>query len=205
MRRRHFVLLILLCGASIVTAAEPKPVELGIRVECYGQLRHGLVAIGGETTGTTISFNRVTWELKLPDDASRALAAERHKQPVSVVGTLSRINGTQIPVRWILQVEKMEVPGNRTPKIGATVTAIGQLRHDEAAGDQSANLVIDANGTVLPLDFTDDEKLLNKAKTLIGKMAAVEGEIVRPAGSKPPAPPQIQVSQLKASNAPLPE
>ena len=67
--------LLLTFGVS-TSAAEPQATrqsEPSIRVECHGKLRYGVVAIGGETTGTTITFDGMTWELKLPDEAVTAL------------------------------------------------------------------------------------------------------------------------------------
>ena len=76
--------LLLAIGVSTL-AAEPqgaKQSEPSIRVECHGKLRHGVVAMGGETTGSTITFDGTTWELKLPDEVSRTFAKEHHKNPV---------------------------------------------------------------------------------------------------------------------------
>ena len=61
-----------LCLFAMADDTCPEP---SVSVKCCGRLRHGVVAIGGETTGTTITFNRTVWELQLPDDAAREFAA----------------------------------------------------------------------------------------------------------------------------------
>ncbi|MBC8113826.1 MAG: hypothetical protein H7062_05575, partial [Candidatus Saccharimonas sp.] len=116
--------LILAFGVSTF-AAEPQVAKQGepsIRVECHGKLRHPVVAIGGETTGTTITFDGMTWDLKLPDEASRTFAKDHHKQPTTAVGTLRRVVGTEVPVRWIVEVEKLSEWDVGAQKEGASLT-----------------------------------------------------------------------------------
>lgn len=205
MRQIHLGLLILFCLSSLVIAMESKKKEPGVRVECHGQLRHGIVAIGGETTGTTISFNRMTWELKLPDDATRSFASEHHKQPVTAVGTLRRVDGTQVPVRWILEVDRLGVPDAKGQKAAAIATVIGKLRHDNAGAGGAANLIVEVDGITWPLDFDHDKKLAEKARTLVGRFATIQGEFVRAAGSESPRRMQLRVDQLSPSDSTIPE
>lgn len=205
MRQINHGLLVLFCLTSLVVATESKKKEQGIHVECHGQLRHGIVAIGGETTGTTISFNRLTWELKLPDDATRSFASEHHKQPVTAVGTLRRVDGTQVPVRWILEVDRLAVPDSKSHKAAAIATVIGKLRHDEAGTGDSAKLIIEADGITWPLDFDHDKKLADKAKALVGKVATIKGEVLRATGTESPRRMQLRVNQLGPSDLAVPD
>ena len=48
-----------------------------ITVTVVGTLRIGLVAIGGETTGTTITAKGITWELDFGKNAELKAAAEK--------------------------------------------------------------------------------------------------------------------------------
>ena len=56
--------LILLFIASVVVADKKPAAEDSIRVTVVGTLRTGIIAIGGETTGTTITAKGITWELE---------------------------------------------------------------------------------------------------------------------------------------------
>lgn len=83
-----------------------------IKVEVRGMLRHGIVAIGGETTGTTITAKGITWELDLrKDPAFRKLAEKLDGKAALVTGTLQRRKGVEVPVRWIVTVNSLE-PAN---------------------------------------------------------------------------------------------
>lgn len=61
-----FTLLLLaipVLGAVMIEADEKE--ESYIQVEIKGTLETGIVAIGGETTGTIINVGKVTWELDM--------------------------------------------------------------------------------------------------------------------------------------------
>jgi hypothetical protein len=117
--------LILLCVVLFNTGIRPVPVEADeafsennaekppVSVQCQGLLRHGIVAIGGETTGTTISFHRITWELQLADDDDREFAALHHKKPVLVTGALRKVVSTESMTRWIIDVKKISASDSR--------------------------------------------------------------------------------------------
>lgn len=78
-----------------------------IQVRMIGELHTGIVAIGGETTGTTITAQGLTWELDFGDNAEfRDLAEKLEGQQVRVAGSLKRRAGVEIKDRWILTVEK---------------------------------------------------------------------------------------------------
>src|SRR5580765_8240466 len=68
-----------------------------IKVEIKGTLETGMMAIGGETTGTIIRVKNVTWELDLGHNKElQALATKLQKKPVLVTGTYQKLKGVEI-------------------------------------------------------------------------------------------------------------
>jgi hypothetical protein len=79
---------------QIVTVDTFKPAEakddLFVKVTIRGTLKTGIVAIGGETTGTQVTAGGTTWELDLSKDKDlQALAQKLNGQTVVVSGTLT--------------------------------------------------------------------------------------------------------------------
>lgn len=84
-----------------------------ITVTVVGKLRTGIVAIGGETTGTTITSKGVTWELDLGNKGEFREAAEKFNgQTVIVQGSLERRAGVEIKERWIVKVSGLQAAGD---------------------------------------------------------------------------------------------
>ena len=82
------LLMMFALGAS---PAPPPPGGDYIKVEIRGTLRSGMMAIGGETTGTVVSARGATWDLDLtqvPDGRKRAESLDG--RPVLVKGSLDR-------------------------------------------------------------------------------------------------------------------
>ncbi|TAK11962.1 MAG: hypothetical protein EPO35_11860 [Acidobacteria bacterium] len=76
-----------------------------IKVEIRGTLETGVVAIGGETTGTVIRASGVTWELDLGGNKDlQALAEKLNRKTVVVTGTYRKVKGVEIPERHIVRV-----------------------------------------------------------------------------------------------------
>lgn len=176
--------LIVMFGC-LAAATEPAPRGAGqpaVRVECYGQLRHGVAAIGGETTGTTIGFDRLTWELKLPDETMKKFAADHHKKPVVAVGSLRRVCGTQIPVRWIVEVERMTEREPRSQRVGAMAIVTGTLKTADRTSGESTQLVVEADGITWPLDFSENKSMLAESMPLVSKQVVVTGLVDRVPG-----------------------
>lgn len=97
-------------GDAQKEVAMDEPARQGdyIRVDVRGTLEHGLMAIGGETTGTTISAGNVTWELDLRGNARwQRLAEELDGRKARVQGTLEKRQGVEIGERWIVTVESL--------------------------------------------------------------------------------------------------
>ena len=150
-----------------------------VSVECCGRLRHGVVAIGGETTGTTITFNRMVWELQLHDDAARQFAKEHHKEPIVVTGTLRKIGGTEVKVRWIIDVKKLSERDATKDEEGARLTMQGTLRAADPRRDDYPWMTIDTDGEIWPIDVASDAKLQVEAESLVGQPVLLSGNLER--------------------------
>ena len=109
--------ILLFCLATVVThglwAADP-PVKSeddddAVIVKVVGTLKSGLVAIGGETTGTAIKSKGITWELEFGKNAELKKAAEKlNGKRVTVEGSLERKSGGEVKERWIVTVTKLQ-------------------------------------------------------------------------------------------------
>lgn len=96
------LILALPVGANQKGENEP---DQYIKVEVKGILKAGLVAIGGETTGTTITARGATWELDFgKKEDLRKLAERLDGKPVIVTGTLEVRKGVEIRQRQIVTV-----------------------------------------------------------------------------------------------------
>lgn len=203
MFRLSFALLLALSAASY--SADPvfqrstlarQAVAEAIQVECWGKIRTGMVATGGETTGTTITFDRIVWELNLTTDAQRKLASENEKKFVVVIGTLRFIQGTTRAERWIVDVQKMTLREEGSERVGATLSVSGQLKSVETMPGQPAELRVEAAGTTWPLNFAEDETLADKAKPLLNRPVIASGLVDRVPGSRMPLRMTLRVSKL---------
>jgi hypothetical protein len=68
-----------------------------------------VVAIGGETTGVTITAKRITWELNLRNNSTFVETAKKlNGKQATVTGSLERKIGIEIPVRFIVAVKSIE-------------------------------------------------------------------------------------------------
>jgi hypothetical protein len=110
-----FVLALLL-RADVVSAAD-QPAQESITVTVVGTLRTGIVAIGGETTGTTITAKGIKFELDFGKNAElRAAADKLDGKRVMVTGGLQRRPRVEIKERWIVTVTSlMEASSDLTP------------------------------------------------------------------------------------------
>ena len=103
--------LVLFAQVSRTRAGEepPKPEKADSNaIEFTGKLRTGIVAIGGETTGTTISANGKSYELDFRQDSKlRALARTLNGKDVVVRGTLQQKEGVEVRQRRIIMVVEL--------------------------------------------------------------------------------------------------
>jgi hypothetical protein len=107
------VLLLTLAGLSMADAAQgaPAPTEY-IQVEIKGKLKTGLVAIGGETTGTVIVAKGATWELDFAGNAElQKLAGTLGGKTVIVKGSYEVRAGVEIKQRHIVTVTSLKEAG----------------------------------------------------------------------------------------------
>jgi len=188
--------------------ADDTPREPSVSVECCGRLRHGIVAIGGETTGTTITFNRTVWELRLPDDAAREFANEHHKERVIVTGRLRKVSGTEVKDRWIIDVRTLSKRDTTKDEEGTRLTIQGTLRTADPRQGDSPEMTIDADGQVWPIDLSSDAKLRGKAESLIGRPVLLTGSLnnvtKEGAEDEPGVPLVVRIKTLKQSvNVPV--
>lgn len=91
------------------TPIDAPPAKESIRVNIIGTLKTGVFAIGGETTGTMITANGITWELDFGDnDKLRESVSSLNGKQVRVSGTLERKSGVEIKERWIVTVARLK-------------------------------------------------------------------------------------------------
>jgi hypothetical protein len=99
--------VILICAAML--SAGSGPAEESITATVVGTLRTGIVAIGGETTGTTITAKGIKWELDFGKNADlRATAEKLDGKLVTVSGKLERRQGVETKERWIVTVTSLK-------------------------------------------------------------------------------------------------
>ena len=92
-------------AASAAPGADEDSIEVAVR----GTLRTGIMAIGGETTGTTITASGATWELDLGGDAALAKKAESLSGKRALVrGTLTVRRGVERRQRHVVRVTALE-------------------------------------------------------------------------------------------------
>lgn len=138
---------LLLCTA-VTTAEMPNMSEDSIQVTVVGTLRSGIVAIGGESTGTTITAKGITWELEFGKNAAfRTAAAKLDGKRVTVQGSLERRRGIEIRERWIVTVTDLresdaaDVGDREEPALQATV----------GRTDTRVRFAVDHNKTVIDI------------------------------------------------------
>lgn len=103
---------LLLWAALSAAGAEER-----IEVTVVGVLHTGVVAIGGETTGATITAKGITWELELGEHAQKAESLDGKRAVVS--GELERRQGVEVKERWIVKVDSLAPAETPQPKDGA--------------------------------------------------------------------------------------
>ena len=79
------------------------------KVELTGKLRTGIVAIGGETTGTLLETKKGTYELDFGKQKELRQKAEKlNGKNVKVVGKLEIRKGVEVKERRIVTVTSLE-------------------------------------------------------------------------------------------------
>lgn len=176
--------------------AKPKP-KPQMSVEFCGRLRHGVMAIGGESTGTNISFDRIIWELQLLNDADRKFAQQHHKKKVVVTGRLRKVKGIETKDRWIIDVTKLSEQNVAKDKEGVRVNILGTLQTSDSRNGKPTSMAINSAGIVWPVDVASDRKLKIAAETMIGQRILLSGSLKPETRQSSETVPTIQVTNLK--------
>ncbi len=101
--------LALAAAVATLAAAGEVRMDESIEVVVTGTLRTGIMAIGGETTGTTITARGATWELDLGREGALRSRAESLSGKRAVVrGSLEVRPGVEKRQRWIVTVTALE-------------------------------------------------------------------------------------------------
>lgn len=200
--RRVFAGMSLTLCLCLFSVADEIPAEPSVSVECCGRLRHGVVAVGGETTGTTISFNGVVWELQLPDKAAQDFANSHHKESIKVTGKLRKLDGTEVRDRWILDVDKVAEMNAAKDKEGARMTLKGTLRSRTPQKSDGLKLTIHSDNQIWPVDFSSDTMLQTKADSLTGQKVVLSGQLEKNTKEESPDPIFIKARTLTKAESP---
>ena len=109
--------------------------EESIEVVARGKLSAGVFAIGGETTGVTITAKNMTLEVELgrnPQLLRKAAALDG--KPAVVVGQLTMKKGVEIPMRWIIKVSQL-LSADEDPSQGVSTDSEGSDSSDSSEGN----------------------------------------------------------------------
>ena len=186
---------ITLTVCTFAVADEP-PAKESVSAECCGRLRHGIVAIGCETTGTTITFNRIVWELQLHDDAARDFAKKNHSEPVVVTGELRNIVGTEAKQRWIIDVNTMTKVDPTKVKEGNKLTIRGTLRGTHPSTNDAKEILVAVDDKTWKIDTSNDAQMRINAKSLMGEPIVVKCHVERTDEDDSESPIVIRVDAL---------
>lgn len=114
-RSRIAAALVAMLSFALLTASAQDEDQY-IKVDIQGTLKTGVVAIGGETTGTIITVKGkgtldVTWELDVgSNEEFLALAKKLDNKTALVTGIYSKKKGVEIPERHIVKVKCLKEP-----------------------------------------------------------------------------------------------
>ncbi len=187
-----------LCAFAMEDESPPKS---SVSVDCCGRVRHGVVAVGCETTGTTITFNRIVWELQLNDEAARNFAKKHHKETVVVTGKLRKVAATETKVRWIVDVESMSEHDPAKDEEGTKLTISGTLRASDHRGAASS-MIIDADDEIWPISAAADAKEEVNPRSLVGETVLAKGRVERVSESEEDASSEVMIRFNTLKRAP---
>ena len=78
-----------------------------VKIEIHGTIRTGVVAVGGETTGVTITVDKTTFELEIKDPELKKLAEKLNGKKATVEGAFEIRPGVEIKERRVVVVKKL--------------------------------------------------------------------------------------------------
>ena len=171
---RWMIALLLLLGGLVIASSRTSlhATESTALVVCHGKLRCGMVAVGGETTGTNLSINALTWELQIADPQLKALAESNHRKEVTVTGTLQHLKGTERSGRWVVTVKSLTVRDPKIKEDGVTITARGILEK----GTKS-DLQLKTSDFTWIIKEPENPRLSKKLDSLESKSVLLKGEV----------------------------
>lgn len=192
-------------GLSLLAScsAEELSSEPSVLVEFCGRLRHGVMSIGGESTGTTIAAGPVIWELELSDEAKKSFAEDHHKQQVVVTGKLRTIAGTELRIRRIIEVRKIEKADPSKNRERVQVSVEGTLQLPDAESSDAEEMTIKAGGQIWACNFSDEPQMKDVAHRLIGHPVRITGTPEMPPKEAGDVPVQVRVQRLVPSTSKL--
>ena len=194
------------CTFAVTVAPPTKspvkaPVKPSVSAECCGRMRHGIVAIGGETTGTTITFNRIVWELQLHDDDARNFARKHHSEPIIVTGELRNVAGIEAKPRWIIDVNSMSKVDPKKHDEGAELTMRGTLRATDGSKNNGDEMAVVVEDKTWPIDISSDPKLHTNAMALVGEPIVAKCHVERTDKEDSASPIIIRVNAVEHADS----
>jgi hypothetical protein len=93
--------------AATVAGAAPDTRGESIDVVVHGTLKAGVMAIGAETTGVTVTANGIVWELEL-NGKQLEEAGNLHGRKVVVAGRLAPREGVELRNRLVVKVRSLK-------------------------------------------------------------------------------------------------
>ena len=196
----HIILVVLADFLNPLPVEQKKVSTPAIDIVIQGTLRQGVLAIGAETTGTTITANGMTWDLELPP-ALKTFADTHHKQTVKASGRLKKVKGTEVPDRWILSAMSIRTVESVKDKKGSVdVTFRGKLRTGILAiGGETTGVELTDDGVTWELDLSHAKNLQQKTTDLHKTTVIAKGRLRKVKGIERPDRFVIRVSGLEAT------
>lgn len=176
MIRTRFVTLLVSLMLALPVAAQddpPKKEDSSITLEVKGQLRTGIAAIGGETTGVLLG-TREGFGCEVAGVQDETLDGKT----VVIKGSYSVRPGVEIRERRILKADKVAVAKDKPEEHHVKAEILGKVMTGVvAAGGETTGTTISAAGTTWELNLSKDKDLAAAAEKLNGKKARVTGTV----------------------------
>jgi hypothetical protein len=194
MRTPLSIIALTLFAAAPAFAADK--VDGTIELEVKGTLATGIVAIGAETTGATI-----TTKDGFSCEVSGVKDDKLNKKTVVVKGSFAVKPGVEVGQRRILTATSIEEATEKTDENFVKAKIKGKLTTGVAApGGATTGVTITAAGTTWELDLRKDKDMVAAAEKLTGKEIVVEGTVeVKKLNTRPGTRTIVSVTSLKGA------
>ena len=174
-----------------VPAAGGGEMEDSVHVTMIGTIETGIMAIGGETTGTMMTSGNITWELEVPAALREKVEALNGKK-AKVKGKLEKRAGVEIRERWIVNVESVADPAAKDEAgddagDDASFSSIEIMQSGGFAG-VAINFLLEADGSLTVMNRgrkTESNLAADKLKSVHQLIAKTDWASV-PASTKAP-------------------